>query len=56
MAHDDDDGNDEFENNFDTKELLVMLEKLEYPITENEVVKSVKIKVQQVTWTRYTDK
>ena len=42
IAHHDDDGNDEFENNFDRRELLVMFEELESPITENEVVKSVK--------------
>ena len=42
MAHDDGDSNDEFDNNFDRRELLVMFEELESPITENEVVKSVK--------------
>ena len=35
MAHDDDDGNDEFENNSDRRELLVMFD-------ENKVVKSIK--------------
>ena len=42
MAHDDDDGNDGFENDFDRRELLVMFEEVESPITENEVLKSVK--------------
>ena len=42
MAHDDDDGNDEFENNFDRRELLLLFEELESPIAENEVLKSVK--------------
>ena len=42
MAHDDDNGNDEFENNFDRRELLVMFEELASPITENEVVRSAK--------------
>ena len=42
MAHDDDDGNDEFENNFDRRELLVIFEEVESPSAENEVVKSVK--------------
>ena len=42
LAQDDADGNDEFENNFHRKELLVMFEELESPITENEVLKSVK--------------
>ena len=42
MAHDDDDGNDEFENNFDRRELLVLFEELQSPIAENWVLKSVK--------------
>ena len=42
MAHNGDDGNDEFENNFDKREISVMFEELKSPITENEVLKSIK--------------
>ena len=42
IAHNENNGNDEFENNFDRREILVMFEELASPITENEVLKSVK--------------